>query len=122
MNTEKFKRAYSETRNGANFFVRHPLVRKFQYSDGVQECADAGCHWMLDIAATELPEHLPLGDLGVLKVHVHKGLASMRLELDDDKPPVWARQSIHTDMPEGPWVFLVVNEGERIAFILPSEY
>ena len=41
MNTEKFLKAYNESRNGCNFFVRHPFARRFQYSDGVLECADA---------------------------------------------------------------------------------
>jgi hypothetical protein len=45
MKVEEFKRAYNETRNGANLFVRHWANQKFQYSDGVEECADCGLYW-----------------------------------------------------------------------------
>ena len=39
---------------GLLFFVRHPLVRSFLFSDGMQECAEAGCYWLLDVLATEI--------------------------------------------------------------------
>ena len=35
MNTQAFLAAYRESRNGANHFVRHPLVRSFIYSNGI---------------------------------------------------------------------------------------
>ena len=57
MDIEKFTKAYGESRNGANHFVRHPLARNFAYSDGVQECAECGLYWLLDILATELPAY-----------------------------------------------------------------
>lgn len=122
MNTEAFTKAYYESRNGANFFVRHPLVRKFTYSDGVKDCAEAGTYWLLDIAATELPQLCPVGALGVLTVTAGDNKALLKLELDDGVPPVWTRKLDFTDMPDGVWSFYIVNEGERIAFILPTEY
>ena len=55
MNTEALHKAINEVRNGANFFVRHPLCRNVLYSDGVQEVAETGYYWLLGILATELP-------------------------------------------------------------------
>lgn len=37
MDIEKFKLAYDESRNGANKFIRHPLVRLVAISDGLKE-------------------------------------------------------------------------------------
>jgi hypothetical protein len=124
MNETAFRNAFNESRNGANFFVRHPLVRSFQYSDGVQEVADAGAHWLLDIAATELPAALRnSGEIqGILEVHVVDGQADLGLNVDDDRPPVWHRHIDFTDMPDGKWLFELVDEGERVAMILLTEH
>lgn len=122
MKTEEFKRAYNESRNGANHFVRHWANRRFQYSDGVESCAAAGLFWFLDVCATELPKLLPVGDLGETHLKVKNGAGHAFLMLDDDAPPVWERKDIHTDCPDGDWVFYIINEQIRIAMILPSEY
>jgi hypothetical protein len=124
MNETAFRNAFNESRNGANFFVRHPLVRSFQYSDGVQEVADAGAHWLLDIAATELPAALRnSGEVqGILEVHVVDGQVDLGLSVDDDRPPVWRRHIDFTDMPDGKWLFELVDEGERVAMILLTEH
>jgi hypothetical protein len=128
MNIEKFKTAYNEFRNGCNNFIRHPLARNFAYSDGVGECADAGCHWLLDILATELPpvfkmnEHV--SNMVSIHVKVKDGAAVIRAEFEDDLT-AWKRQIDWTDMPEGTWNFLVSNEPQAPApfrMILVSEY
>ena len=122
MNTEAFVKAYNETRNGAGkFYYRRPN-RKFQYSDGVQDCAVFGCYWMLDIFATELTKLVPYGDNGIIHFLVKGGKGTMRMELADDEPPVWKKRIDMTDMPDGDWVFYLVNERTRWACILPSEY
>jgi len=122
MDSEKFIATYGESRNGANFFVRHWAVRKFQYTDGVKDCVDCGLHWFLDLVATEAPVHLRIGDMGIIELNVGKGVAKVSMTLSDDKPPVWVRASIHTDAPEGTWTFYLAHEGERYALILPTEY
>ena len=122
MNIEKFTNIYNESRNGANRFYSHWFVRKFQYSDGVQDLADCGLFWFLDIVATEVAQLAPLGDLGEVHIKVTDGIANLWLSLDDDAPHAWQRPGVSTDCPEGNWMFFLVNEGSRYAFILPSEY
>ena len=56
MDTETFKAAYNESRNGVNTWFRHPFNHNFHYSDGVQELAEAGCYWLLDVLATEVDQ------------------------------------------------------------------
>ena len=124
MNKEQFIAAYNESRNGANEFYRHSLVRGFVYSDGVRECAvAAGLYWLLDILATE----------GVQKIRkAAVSLATVTLTVKGDKATLvlsgsgdvvfWTRKITYTDVPEGVWSFLIGDEGERISMILVSEY
>jgi hypothetical protein len=124
MDTDKFKKAYSESRNGASYFVRHPLVRQFQYSDGVQECAEAGCYWLLDIFATELPAAMRKADTPVtyIEVKVEGSKAALRAVPYEGAEPIWSRDVDWTDMPPGYWNFELVDEGERFALILLTEH
>lgn len=124
MDIDKFRTAYSERRNGANYFVRHPLVRKFQYSNGVEGCFDAGTYWLGDIFATELPSVMRAAGEGFGVIHFKsaKGKAFLHLRLQDDGPPAWSRTLDFTDMPNGEWTFFLCDEGERFALILPTEY
>ncbi len=125
MDSIAFRKAYNESRNGANEFYRHSLARSFHYSDGVRECAQAGCYWLLDIAATELPAVMRKhGEpRAILKVHV-KGNQSCDLELtvSDNEPPIWSRIISYTDMPEGSWFFELGDETVRVAMILLTEH
>lgn len=124
MDDKAFLKAYNESRNGCNYFVQHSLVRKFQYSDGVQECAEAGCYWLVDIAATELPKAMRSSQVehAMLEVSVKGGKAIMKLTHQDKSPPVWSKDIDWTDMPEGEYVFEIVDEGNRVAMILLSEH
>lgn len=127
MDTEKFLKAYSEPRNGCNGFIRHGLVRRFAFSDGVQDCAEAGAYWILDIAATELPAVIRSSgeSLATFTVKVKGGKAEMTLEGSGDVPLPWKRNIDYTDMPEGEWVFLIADEAEGdtpFRMILISEY
>lgn len=124
MNTEKFLTAYNESRNGADHFVRHSLVRSFIMSDGVQECAEAGCYWLTDIAATELPAVLKKrGELlGCLNVEVRQGKAKLELTGSSDSL-LWSRAIDWTDLPDGDWMFYVADDRDgTIKMILPTEY
>lgn len=122
MDTKTFTTAYNASRNGANFFVNHPLAigGKFIFSDGVKECADAGCHWLLDILATELP--VPYGELAIVSVGVKDAKARITASLSDSAPPCLDRRIDFTDMPDGQWKFYVSNDGEARVCILPKEY
>ena len=124
MDTTAFKKAYGESRNGASHFIRHGLVRSFQYSDGVGECADAGCHWLVDIAATELPALMRRAGApsAFLEVHVESGKADLKLTVEDDAPPLWKRDIDYTDMPDGDYTFELADESDRVAMILISEH
>ena len=126
MNIDKFKAAYNESRNGANGFYNHALNKLFMYSDGVQECAEAGCYWFLDILATELPaafkEHQ--GEyLCVVTLHVKDSKATIQGMFSDDDQAPYKRIIDYTDMPDGDWNFYVQYEpGNGLVMILPTEY
>lgn len=121
MNTEAFIAAYNESRNGCDYFVRHPLVRTFQYTDGVQSCAEAGCYWLLDILATEVPAILRIGDMTIVYVAARGGKANIRAELTDGVI-AWSRKIDTTDLPNGEWIFYITREDDRVAMILPTEH
>ena len=124
MDNTKFTKAYNESRNGANFLIRHPLVRNFVFSDGVRDCADTGCHWLLDIFATELPAILKAkGEyMGCVEAVVKDGKAKLTMTGSEDAV-LWSRKIDYTDMPEGSWMFYVSDNGDgTYTCILPKEY
>lgn len=124
MDTQLFKAAYNESRNGCEYFTRHMFNSKMRYSDGVKTCADIGCHWLLDIIATEVVPVVrkdPNGNLGIFYANVLDGKADLRVELSDGVSS-WDRHIEYTDMPDGKWTFYLANEGGEIAMILPNEY
>ena len=122
MDNKAFLDAYLESRNGCNYFVQHSLVRKFQYSDGVQACAEAGCHWLLDIAATEIPATMRSSKVehAIFEVAVLGSKARLALTCQDVN--LWHKPIDWTDMPEGEYIFEIVDEGNRVAMILLSEH
>lgn len=127
MDQVAFKNALAESRNGANYFVRHWAVRNFQFSDGVEELAKAGCMWLVDMIATEAPKRLRdayegQGGQGIINVRVVGSVADITLSVDDDGPNIWSRHIEYTDMPEGEYAFVLADEIERFALILISEY
>lgn len=126
MKTEAFLNAYNMSRNGANSFFSHGLVKKFHYSDGVKDCAEAGCYWLLDIFATEVPPLLlNSGEaLAIVQVIVEGSKATLRLEPQEDggSSIEWTREIEWTDMPEGSYNFYIADEGTHFSMILPSEY
>lgn len=125
MNTQAFLKAYQESRNGASFFVRHPLVRNFIFSDGVQDCAEAGCYWLLDILATEIrPANFQTKDstLAIAVLTVADRKAELVIEFTDGDEQLFKKSISYTDMPEGKWTFYLALEKGLIKCFLPSEY
>ena len=126
MNTKAFKLAYYASRNGANHLVRNFLYPKFLYSDGVAECANAGCHWLLDILGTELPGHFAQREgaySATITVHVSNNRARITAEFLPTGMRPWIKHVPYTDMPPGKWVFFVDRQPDNgFICILPSEY
>ena len=126
MNTEAFKKAYSASRNGTDHFYFNPLYRKFFYSDGVKECAEAGCYWLLDILATELPAEFKRAKEYSCMVYVvvKENKAEIIGKFSEDDPAPWTKKVDLTDLPEGTWEFYVVYEGPELGYrcILLTEY
>lgn len=126
MDTEKFLAAYNASRNGCNERYRHPLVRRFVYSDGVKDCAEAGCYWLLDIIATEVmdifkKQTVSMGFIGFVRVDVADSKATIFLDRDENEQ-VWSRAVDYTDMPDGRYTFMITDEGDHCFLILMSEY
>ena len=124
MNHTEFKRIYGESRNGANGFVRHPLARSVIYSDGVQDVAETGIYWALDIFATELPKMMRQHDehMLVITIMVQDSKAHITATGSGDKMLPWSRVIDWTDMPDGDWIFYMSADGDTATIILPSEY
>lgn len=125
--TQEIRAIFDESRNGANEFYRHPLARRFIYTDGVKEVAEkAGAYWLLDIIGTEfVPAYLKATDpgMGIIEMFVTNGKAKIILTTDDDAPPVHTRKIEYTDFPDGKWVFyLASDDGQSCTLILPSEH
>lgn len=128
MNTADFKRIYAESRNGVDQFYIHPFARSFAYSDGVKDLADTGCHWLLDILATELPEqfekHKDISNRCCLLVHVAGGKARITGEWEDEVVG-WTSRISYTDLPNGDWQLFCADEyagPSRYKLILLTEY
>lgn len=134
MDEIQFKSAYGASRNGANQMYYHSLVRSFQYSDGVRDCAGAGCYWLLDILATEMP--LVFRDPRANPVECRSLFMAITVtvfrdgrrgalitgELRDDET-IYRREIQMTDLPEGEWKFFVFDNNDgTYTCILPTEY
>ena len=125
MNTEAFIKAYKEFRNGASFFVRHPLVRSFLFSGGMQECAEAGCYWLLDVLATEIQAkqfEKKQSTLCIVQVTVKDQKCEITGEFFEDDPIPYKKQITYTDFPKGTWNFYLSYEDDKVICYLPSEY
>ena len=125
MHEKQFLDAYNASRNGANEFYKHSLVRKFIYSDGVHDCAIAGCYWLLDILATELPKQFAINkDIShacLITVIVRNSKASINAEFVDGAI-AWSKAIDFTDLPAGDWKFYIAYEDGLYRMILLSEY
>lgn len=102
--------------------VAHPFFPKFVYSDGVQECFEAGCYWLNDIVATEVRPLVSPGKNGIFRVVVDAGRKAELAFHGYPVEPLWRRSIELTDMPEGTWDFLLESDGRVVFMILPNEY
>ena len=125
MNNEAFLKAYKEPRNGASFFVRHPLVHNFIFSDGMKDCAEAGCFWLLDVLATEVKSK-QFNDknsvLCIVQVTVKDLNCKITGEFFDGDLTPYKKHITYTDFPEGKWNFYLSYEDGKVICYLPSEY
>lgn len=125
MNTEAFIKAYKESRNGACFFNKHPLVRNFLISDGVKECAEAGCYWLLDVLATEIqPDQFKekLSTLCIVRVAVKDQKCEITGEFYDGDTSPYSKNVPYTDLPKGTWNFYLSLDNSKVLCYLSSEY
>ena len=125
MNTEAFIKAYKESRNRASFFVRHPWVRSFLYSDGMQECAEAGCYWLLDALATGIQANIfkqRQRTFCIAQVVVKDQKCQITGEFFENDPTPYTKQMPYTNLPEGTWNFYLSYEDDKVICFLPSEY
>jgi hypothetical protein len=126
MNTEAFISAYNESRNGTDGFHFNPLYHNFLYSDGVKECAEAGCYWLLDILGTEITRSdfkRRDSQMCIVAVKVKDQEATITGEFEDGDQRPYKREVEYTDLPDGDWVFYVSDDGDgKLRCILPKEY
>ena len=125
MNTEAFIKAYKKSRNGAYFFERHHIVRDFISSNGVKECAEAGCYWLLDILATVTQPNQfkeKKSTLCIVQVVVKDQKCEITGEFFDGDPSPYSNHVPYTDLPEGTWDFYLTLEDSKVICYLPSEY
>ena len=125
MNTEAFIKAYKESRNGASFFVLHPLVRSLIFADGMKECADAGCYWLLVVLDTAIQSNQfkeKQSTLCIVQVVVKDQKCEITGEFFEDDPTPYKKQITYTDLPEGTWNFYLSYEDDKVICYLPSEY
>lgn len=116
---------------GTETWYRHPLARRFVYTDGVKffaENAGGGAYWLLDILGTQPEIATGVTDntfaVVVLTVADGEGALTVSQDMDGSAPEglVYQRGLDFTDCPEGVWKFYMVFDGEHIVCLLPSEY
>lgn len=119
--TEQLRALLDESRNGCNEYIRHPLARKFIYTDGVQEVADlCGAYWLLDIIGTEAVPALfrerqdSFATVALIEFDVKDDGGYIRATVDDDHPAIWKKAIDYTDFPAGSWIFKLGLDGVLI--------
>ena len=127
MNTEAFLKAYRESRNGTDSFHFSPLYRQFLYSDGVKECAEAGCYWLLDILGTELPAVFKQSSNRSSRMYIEVRVTGTKAKIigtfPSEQGSAYIRDIDYTDMPEGIWDLIVgEDEGDKLLCILVTEH
>lgn len=115
---------YRQPRNGAQHLVRHWLGGLL-YTDGVQGLADQGCHWLLDIVATECVAAMRgIREACLVQVCVESdcGPAHLSLQQCGGGPVLWSREMSFADLPQGTWKFELGYDGKRHVLSLLSEH
>jgi len=125
MNQEKFVTAYKESRNGTDKFYFNKLYPRFRYSDGVRDCAMAGCYWLVDVLGLEVTREMAKRrrEFTIVKVKVENEQATISCDFEEYEQEPFVKYVHTTDLPEGVWEFYISDEGELgYSCILPSEY
>lgn len=126
VNEDKFIQAYVASRNGTDNFYFNRLYPKFFYSDGVKECAEAGCYWLVDTLGTELPAEFKKRSDYSCSISVvvdEDAQCTITGSFFDGDPDPYIKHIEYTDMPQGTWNFYVtVEEGGIFRCILLTEY
>lgn len=135
MDTNELSNLMDSFSGGSDGRTRHWAARYFIYSEGVKAVADkAGCHWLLDIVATEVAPLCMAGwkskeeFMHFLRVTVTGSQADLWLERDSGEPRLWQRHINYTDFPEGDWTFYlgidqIVDPGKTsLVMFLPQEH
>ncbi len=120
---------------GSDQFYRHPLAKRFTYTEGVKafaENAGNGAYWLLDILATEpaIREAVLRDGFATVALVAKNGKASLVAAKDRDGDAfvgvTFERFINFTDCPDGDWRFFITTNpllGEgAITAMLPSEY
>jgi len=124
----KLKNYIEMPRNGANNFYRHWFVKKFIYTDGVDEYLKrASCYWLLDKLATEgynaLKTQVP--DSFYLKISVTEsdgvGLNNCVIKIKDYLKNTIYEAKIRTDHPIGKFRFVIAFDGDVVTWCLHAE-
>lgn len=110
---------------GTETWHRHPLFRKFTYTDGVEYLAEkAGAYWLIDlILSYQCEKRISKFDFQVWRLKVSESKSGRRsaeatMHTDSDKPP---RVKQHVDLTDFPldeielWL-------EDTVLLLPSEH
>ena len=129
MNDQAFTDALGEVRNGTDGFHFNPLYRWMEYSDGVQEVAETGCYWLLDILGTELRVKLRALNIPYVMLNVSvvtkdgkAKITATTATTGDDVPPIYTKKIGYTDMPNCKWDMLLTYEDDKGRLILVTEY
>lgn len=111
---------------GSEQWFRHPLNKKMLYTEGVRHFAKnagGGAYWFLDILATEgmlLTKDNPFMSV---TIKVVDGKLGANIEFTNgDETSLLNKRIDYTDCPVGNWKFFMIDDGEQVVALLPSEY
>jgi hypothetical protein len=116
---------------GTESWRRHHFNPLLLWTDGVEYFAEkANAYWFIDLVAIgAYGKEGPFSALrsqkepfGVLFLHSKDGLGLV--EVFDDVPGrcLFQLSLDYTDCPEGVWKFYLIDDGEHVVLLLPSEY
>lgn len=116
---------------GTDQWHRHSLNRDLIWTDGVDFFArEAEAYWFLDLVALGINGKEGIvpavkadpGGFAVVLLRVRN--ESALIEAYDDIPGrcLYQERVEFTDCPEGDWKFYLVDDGDHVTLLLPSEY